>query len=232
MKAFKKRKMQSFILFKLLVLLTFDARSISGFVLKMSGKGFGNVAKNVDTNILKSSRPQEFRSVHGSFAKLLSKTSVVFEGLKNEHGCSRDIYVRRSTSDTFWFVGKINHKASTTAVEAVSFYGSLIIEYSKALRPTDLAGKGKASSDLQIWTARGNSEMDIVQNIGNLERIEFERVEDASLNVVSEDIGFEPEIYMNGEMGFRVKRHSDGTPIDEPFEVQMGTSDDLARAGK
>lgn len=223
--------MQFVLIGPLLLFLILDVTTITGFVLKMSGKGFGNVAKKVDSSLLKSSRPQEHRSVHGSFAKLLSKTSVVFEGLKNENGCSRDIYVRLSSSDTFWFVGKINHKSSVTPVDAVSFYGALIIEYSKSLRPTDLAGKGRALSDLQLWTARGNSEMDIVQNIGNLERVEFAAVEDASLNVVSEDIGFEPEIYMNGEMGFRVKRDANGSPIAERFEVQMGTSDDLKRSG-
>lgn len=211
--------------------LVLYVRMTTGFVLKMSGKGFGSVPKTVDTNILKSSRPQEHRSVHGSFAKLLSKTSIVFEGLKNENGCSRDIYVRPSNSQIFWFIGKINHKSSVTAVSAVNFYSALIIEYSKALRPLELAGKGRAISDLQIWTARGNSEMDIVQNIGMLERVEFSAVDDASLNVVSEDIGFEPEIYMNGEMGFRVTRHSNGAPIDEPFEVKMGTSEDMKNAG-
>lgn len=215
----------------LVLLLVLDMKTTTGFVLKMSGKGFGNVPKTVDTNILKSSRPQEHRSVHGSFAKLLSKTSIVFEGLKNENGCSRDIYVRLNNSQIFWFIGKINHKSSVTAVSAVNFYSALIIEYSKALRPLELAGKGKAMSDLQIWTARGNSEMDIVQNIGMLERVEFSAIDDASLNVVSEDIGFEPEIYMNGEMGFRVTRDSNGAPVDEPFEVKMGTSEDMKRAG-
>ena len=221
--------MQPTIFVPLALLLLLNATTTS-FELRMAGKGFGNVAK-ISPNELKSSRPQEHRSVYGSFAKFLSKTSAVFEGLKNVNGCSKDIYVRQSNSDTFWFVGKINHVSSIVPVDAVSYYCPLIVEYAKSLRPKDLAGKGTAISDLQVWTAKGNSEMDVVQNIGTLEKIPFLASEEHSLGTVSEDIGFEPEIYMNGEMGFRVKRDNNGAPVEDVFEVKMGTSDDLKKSG-
>ena len=223
--------MMRFFILIISAFMMIDMAVIHCFTMTMSGKGFGNVPKRIDSNILKASRPQEHRTVHGSFAKLLSKTSVIFEDLKNKHGCSRDIYARLSNSNIFWFVGKVNHRETFTPVDAVVFYAPLITEYAKALRPLDLAGKGKSMTDLQLWTARGNSEMDIVQNIGHLERIEFSMGEDTSLGSVSDDIGFEPEIYMNGEMGFRVKRDANGAPIEEPFEVTMGTSEDLKKAG-
>lgn len=223
--------MMRFYLLIISAFLTIDMRVLQCLTLRMSGKGFGNAQKKIDSSILKASRPQEHRTVHGSFAKLLSKTSVIFEDLKNKHGCSRDIYARLSNQDVFWFVGKINHRETLTPADAVIFYAPLIMEYAKALRPLDLAGKGKATTDLQLWTARGNSEMDIVQNIGHLERVEFRMGEDTSLSIVSDDIGFEPEIYMNGEIGFRVRRDSNGAPIEEPFEVTMGTSEDLKKAG-
>ena len=213
----------------LALLLLFDVITF-GFELRMVGKGFGNVPKIVPDQ-LKSSRPQEHRSVFGAFAKFLGKTSAVFEGLRGQNGCSKDIYVRLSNSDTFWFVGKINHISKLEANDAVNYYCPLIVEYAKALRPQDLAGKGKAISDLQVWTAKGNSEMDVVQNIGTLERISFTATDGAPLGLVSDDIGFEPEIYMNGEMGFRVRRDNDGAPVEEAFEVKMGNSDDLRRSG-
>lgn len=114
------------------------------FTLKMvAGKGFSNAPKVIQDNQLKTSRRQEHKTIHGSFAKVLSKTSSIFENLKIEYGVSSDIYVRLSQLDTFWFVGKINHKTSITSHDAIKFYSSLILEYSKALRPSDLAGKGK-----------------------------------------------------------------------------------------
>lgn len=211
------------------LLLVFDAVT-TGFELRMTGRGFGNVAK-IAPDQLKSSRPQEYRSVYGTFAKFLGKTSAVFEGLRNQNGCSKDIYARLDNSDTFWFVGKINHVSNVKADDAVRYYCPLIVEYAKALRPQDLSGKGKAISDLQVWTAKGDSEMDVVQNIGILERMNFIATDGDSLGLVSSDIGFEPEIYMNGEMGFRVKRDANGAPTEEAFEVKMGNSDDMKRSG-
>jgi hypothetical protein len=198
-------------------------------LVSMSGKGFGAPKKTDASNtasdiLIKPTRPQEHRQVAGQYAKILAKISKQFEDIKPKFGVSRDIYARLSNSEVFWFVGKVNHMDGVaTTEEAISALYILIQEYSKSLRPLELAKLRPTTSELQLWTAPGNTEMDVAKNAQSLQK--FEPIDiSAKLPALLESVGFEPEIYVNGEDGFRCKRNNDGTPLKPQFEVNIKTS--------
>jgi hypothetical protein len=192
--------------------------------MSSSSRGFGttNKSPNSDANelLIKPTRPQEHRIVGGQFAKILARMSSKFEELKPKYGVSKDVYARLSTSDVFWFVGKVSHADSITADEALSSLSIMIQEYSKSLRPIELAKLRLGGTELQIWTAPGNTEMDVAKNVISLEMLQ---PVDVSLKLpnIFDSIGFEPEIYVNGEEGFRCKRNADGTPVKPQFDVNI-----------
>ena len=138
------------------------------------------------------------------------------------------------------------------------YYAPLILEYSKALRPAELAGPRKGrDTPLEIWLAPGNSEMvrpstclsaptlcpariltptftrssqEVAKNTQSLDPLPLPLLEVLPpLTAVSPDIGFEPEIYQNGEQGFRVKRDSAGSPVGKVVEVTMTSPAELER---
>jgi len=83
---------------------------------------------------------------------------------------------------------------------------------------------------LEIWLAPGNTEMDVAKNTQALALLPLPPVEELPpLTAVSPDIGYEPEIYQNGEQGFRVKRDLLGAPIGKVLEVQMASPAELER---
>ena len=98
----------------------------------------------------------------------------------------------------------------------------LLTEYSKSLRPKDLSGPLATNRNLEIWYAPGNSEMTVAQNKISLKKYsnEIKDDEDCTSTYFEFDIGFEPEIYQNNELGFRCKRDSNGDPVAAEFEVQ------------
>lgn len=199
--------------------------------MSAAGKGFSNKPVSNSNNLLPLTRPSESRRVDGTFAKLLSQTSKVFEDLKNVEGVSRDVYVRLSKTETCYFVGKINYKSGLNIApdDAALYYATLIQEYAKALRPKDLAGPGKGRDTvLEIWTAAGNTEMDVAKNTVSLELLVTPSLDELPpLLEISQNIGYEPEIYQNNEQGFRVKRDAGGHPIGTAFEVKMANPSEL-----
>lgn len=194
-----------------------------------SSRGFGKTKAYVPHQQLEVTRPNEYREVQGRFSKFLAKRCENFEKMKTQDNfpVACDLYARLGGTSTFWFVGKLIHHPDSMVFEhALSIELPVIIEYSKALRPKELASPMATISnqDLQIWYARGNSEMDVAQNKVSLKRFVPLLVDDYSHVLVPhvEDlIGFEPEIYQGGESGFRCVRDEDGHPVKAAFEVSF-----------
>lgn len=121
---------------------------------------------------------------------------------------------------TFWFVGKLVAAPNTSHQHAAIAQKRLIFEYSKQeLRPQNMGGK--FASQLELWLAPGDSEMDVVRN-----SITFEAVK-GSASDLPEDfdlsaIGYNPEIYVGDERtkgGLRVQRDEHGGPVKPVFDV-------------
>uniref|UniRef100_A0A7S1FWU7 Uncharacterized protein n=1 Tax=Corethron hystrix TaxID=216773 RepID=A0A7S1FWU7_9STRA len=175
----------------------------------------------------------------GSGTKPLRIAANTFDRIYQKHGkeCAADLYVRSPANDadlgrepTYWFVGKVVADPDAgppppSVRAAVLAQKRLVLEYAqRELRPQNLGGK--YANGLQIWTAPGDSELDVVQN-----KVPLTRVEGSTADLLAEenfdvrDVGFNPEIYVGDEIrdgGLRVTRDEEGKPTRPVFEINEG----------
>lgn len=107
-----------------------------------------------------------------------------------------------------------------TEEEAILSQKRLILEYAKnQLRPQNMGGP--YSKNLELWTAPGDSEMDVAQNKVTLVHITgSSRDLREAFNV--KDVGYNPEIYVGEEQekgGLRVVRDGEGRPVKPAFDI-------------
>lgn len=143
-------------------------------------------------------------------------------------GVVRDVYVRDPQSQTFWFVGKVASVSDVSFEDCIARQWNLIETHAVNLRPLDLFA---ARGVLQIWTAPGDSELDVAYNSPDVVFNQHVRdLDRASLDVKSNLIGFQGEVYDRGEEGFRTWRLDDGSParpeIQRPSEDVRAPRDD------
>lgn len=182
-----------------------------------AGRGFGKaIAKDIVE--LQPTRKSEARVVTGDFAKLLARMTKIFDTIKTD-GSIADIYARSTLTDTFWFVGKVCFSKELEVIPSISSISMLIFEYAKSLRPSELAGPRSPLFELEIWHAIGDSEMNVAQNKVSLQKVDV-NVADSTF-VVNDKVGFQPEIYVDGEPGFRCRRDNQGRPLAPSFEVEV-----------
>lgn len=136
-------------------------------------------------------------------------------------GVTRDVYVRDPQSQSFWFVGKVASVSDVSFEECVARQWNLIETHAVNLRPLDLFA---ARGVLQIWTAPGDSELDVAYNRPDVAfRQHFRDPNRLSLDIKSSLIGFQGEVYERGEEGFRTWRLDDGSPARA--EIQLPSED-------
>lgn len=210
---------------------------------KSSSKGAGS---SIDATKVRS-----VSGYTGSGTKVLATAANNFDRIRKLFGktATTDVYVRSPLNDesVFWFVGKVirmitdeeakqeegggNNNNDTsenelvgtvypTEVEAILSQKRLILEYAKnQLRPQNMAGP--YSSALELWSAPGDSEMDVVQNKVTLVKIDgSSRDLRDGFNV--KDVGYNPEIYVGEEKekgGLRVVRDGEGRPVKPAFDI-------------
>ena len=207
------------------------AKAASLRMLSSSGRGFGrNLVSNANGPLtwhtLKPSRTTEFKSVIGKYAKLLGEQSRVFDDIiRSADHTVCDVYANLSECETYWFIGKVAHANSLSSKKAFSVLELLLKEYSKSLRPRDLAGPAAGSRVLQLWYAPGNSEMSVARNLISLTRC-FDNSDSSSNSELANDfnpheVGFQAEVYQGGEEGFRCQRDSTGAPVKQAFDVTV-----------
>ena len=195
--------------------------------------------------------PSKVRSVSGytgSGTKVLATAANNFDRIRKLFGktATTDVYVRSPLNDesVFWFVGKVirmitdeearedgdNNNDTTedelvgtvypTETEAILSQKRLILEYAKnQLRPQNMAGP--YSSALELWSAPGDSEMDVVQNKVTLVKIDGSS-KDLRDGFNVKDVGYNPEIYVGEEKekgGLRVVRDGEGRPVKPAFDI-------------
>lgn len=192
-----------------------------------SGGGFGTKTNAASTTA-------QVRSVSGhagSGEKPLRTAANTFDSIRAKHGkeSTHDVYCYSPDNDrnTFWFVGKIAIRPGTaaTAKQAALSQKRLILEYAKReLRPQNFGGI--FSSNLELWLAPGDTEMDAVQNKPHtaLVKVVGTTASDLAENFSVKDVGYNPEIYVGDEVedgGLRIKRDPSGKPIKPVFEVNQ-----------
>lgn len=219
------------------------SKSRSGGGFGSSSGGFGS--KNKSKSSSAPADPSKVRSVSGytgSGTKVLAEAANNFDRIRKLFGkdATSDVYVRSPLNDesTFWFVGKVirmievesgNGNADgdglvgavfPTEEEAILSQKRLILEYSKnQLRPQNMGGP--YAKNLELWSAPGDSEMDVVQNKVTLVQISGSS-RDLREGFHVKDVGYNPEIYVGDEQqkgGLRVVRDSEGRPVKPAFDI-------------
>lgn len=133
---------------------------------------------------------------------------------------TNDIYVRDPVKpSTFWFVGKIARISDVSMEQAVARQYGLIEEHAARLRPAELYPK---NGELDIYSAPGDTEMDVAYNRAHIKFIKMERSDavEGAMDVKNVMIGFQGELYDDGEEGFRCERTDEGLPLNP--EIQDG----------
>ena len=151
-----------------------------------------------------------------------------YDRLRKDYGvdCSHDVYLRSplNSPTTFWFVGKVGYDLNSTATlqDAVLSQKRLILDYAiHELRPQNFAGRYQTA--LELWLAPGDSEMDVVRNIVDLEPVKGS-VNDIAVDLDRANVGFNPEIYVGDEQakgGLRVERDENGKPTKAQFDINL-----------
>ena len=222
------------------------ARGGSGGFGFSSGGGFGskNPGSSSASPAIDSSKVRSVSGYTGSGTKVLASAANNFDRLRKLFGKSAttDVYVRSPLNDerTFWFVGKVIRMIAReegsngdedgsdvlegsvwpSEEEAIISQKRLILEYAKnQLRPQNLGGP--YAKNLELWSAPGDSEMDVVQN-----KITLVPITGSSRDLRDgfhvKDVGYNPEIYVGDEQekgGLRVIRDSEGRPVKDVFEI-------------
>jgi len=160
-----------------------------------------------------------------------------FVAIREAGGASltNDVYVQEPNTDIFWFVGKVARVSDVTVEQAVSRQWNLIETHATNLRPLELFS---SRGSLEIWTAPGDSELEVAYNRPDIVFQKMEReVNDGTGKIKNNRLGFQGEMYGPGEQGFRTWRLPDGRPakpeIQTPSEEkQPPTNDEMEQLEK
>jgi hypothetical protein len=132
---------------------------------------------------------------------------------------TNDVYARVPSSDTFWFIGKVARVSDVSLPHCIARQYALIEQHAANLRPLELYPK---RGSIEVWTAPGDSELEVAYNKPDLIFQRMERNVDGALGISKYLVGFQGEIYQKGEEGFRTWRTNDGRP-SKPEVQPAGT---------
>jgi hypothetical protein len=141
---------------------------------------------------------------------------------------TNDVYVREPSSGIFWFAGKVARVSDVSLADAVARQWPLIEQHAANLRPLELYPH---RGTLEIWTAPGDSELDVAYNRPS---IVFEKMSrEMTTNIKNAMVGFSGEVYQEGEEGFRTLRNDDGRPakpeINAGNEARAPSDEEMAQ---
>lgn len=128
---------------------------------------------------------------------------------------TNDVYVRNPEMDTFWFIGKLARVSDVSLELTAARIWPMIEEHAARLRPVDLYPKW---GSLEIWTAPGDSELDVAYNRPENTFQKMMRDVDGAADVRIVEVGFQGEVYEKDEEGFRTVRTEDGRPVNPEIQ--------------
>ncbi len=150
---------------------------------------------------------------------------------------TNDVYVREPATETFWFAGKVARVSDVTVEQAVARQWPLMEMHAANLRPMELfASRGV----LEIWIAPADSEMEVAYNNPDLLFVKMEKEVAGAQAISNIMVGFQGEMYDQGETGFRAWRKDDGSPAKPPLQTpddddeqrKMPTDDEMQEIEK
>jgi hypothetical protein len=123
---------------------------------------------------------------------------------------TNDIYVREPGQDTCWYTGKVARVSDVSLEQCVARQWAMIETHASNLRPLDLfPSRGK----LEIYTAAGDTELQVAYNRPDFQMIEMERNVEGASKIKNFLVGFQGEVYQPGEDGFRTWLTKEGFPL-------------------
>jgi len=135
-----------------------------------------------------------------------------FLSLRNIGGkeICNDVYAKSPlVEEEVWYDGKVAKISDVSLEDCIARQWNIIETHATNLRPIELfPQRGK----LEIWTAPGDSELDVAYNRPELKMTKMEHYEVTPQQLKSNLIGFQGEVYQEGEEGFRSWRKADGSP--------------------
>jgi hypothetical protein len=147
-----------------------------------------------------------------------------YAAIREAGGPTNDVYIRDPEDlECFYFVGKVARISDVSLAEAVSRQWDLIEMHGAQLRPIELF---PARGSLEIWTAPGDSEMQVAYNDPDLVFVSMKRNMNGAEKIKNSFVGFEPEVYQGGEEGFRTWRTPDGRAAKPEIKSAMTTSEE------
>ena len=120
---------------------------------------------------------------------------------------TNDIYVRDPSNEIFWFSGKVARVSDISLEDCIARQYALIEQHAANLRPIELYAKRGV---LEVWTAPGDSELEVAYNKPELVMQKMERQVEGAAKVNKNFVGFQGEMYDQGDDGFRTWRTNDG----------------------
>ena len=145
---------------------------------------------------------------------------------------TNDVYVRVPSQDVFWYSGKVAKVSDVTLEQCIGRQWAMIERHACNLRPIELYPH---RGTLEIWTAPGDSELDVAYNRPSVQMVKMTKPTEAITNqqVSKNKIGFQGEVYHDGEQGFRTWRTDDGLParpeINPGGETRPPTDEEYAK---
>ncbi|KAG7351850.1 hypothetical protein IV203_007898 [Nitzschia inconspicua] len=158
-----------------------------------------------------------------------------FVDIRNAGGkdVCNDVYVRNPQEDVFWYAGKVARVSGVSLEDCIARQWNLIETHASNLRPIELfPHRGR----LEIWTAPGDSELEVAYNRPDLQMIKHTPKAMTNRDLKQNFVGFQGEIYQKGEAGFRTWRTDEGLParpeINPGGETRPPTEEEYAQIQK
>jgi hypothetical protein len=144
-----------------------------------------------------------------------------------------DVYVRNPNEDVFWYAGKVARVTGVSLEDCIARQWNVIEIHASNLRPIELfPHRGR----LEIWTAPGDSELDVAYHRPSLQMIKHTPYVVSSRDLKNNCVGFQGEVYQQGEEGFRTWRTDDGWParpeINPSEKMRAPTEEEYAQIQK
>jgi hypothetical protein len=162
----------------------------------------------------------------------VKRAHETFNAIRESGGIktTNDIYVRDPSSDIFWYAGKVALISDVSLEQCVARQWPMMERHATSLRPIELYPKRGL---LEIWTAPGDSELDVAYNRPSLQLTKMKKDVEGASKVKKIFVGFQGEVYQKGEEGFRTWRTDEGLParpeINEGGETRPPTDEEYAQ---
>jgi hypothetical protein len=156
--------------------------------------------------------------------RIVQRAHQTFHAIRQAGGkeTTNDVYVRDPVDkQVMWYTGKVARVSDISLEECIHRLYPMIERHACHLRPKELYPHRGEEGALEVWTAPGDSELEVAYNRPSVRLQRFVHSKDWQYkakdskypsHVKASMVGFQGEVYQEGEDGFRTWRHDDGMP--------------------